>query len=139
MIEVLHVFATIVIGLYAGSLLTEAMILVPFWRKMEPEDFFALHHKMGPNLFKYFAPLTTIAVGAAIMSAIFGDKWNIVAGSLCGLAFVIFFAYFKKANASFASQSLRRDELGPELARWASWHWVRTVFVTLAFAASAVS
>ena len=139
MIELLHIFATAMIGLYAGSLLTEAMILVPFWRKMEPENFFALHHKMGPNLFRYFAPLTTIAVGAAVLSAIFGGLWDVVAGGLCLLAFIIFFVYFKKANASFASQSLTHDELGPELSRWAGWHWVRTIFVILALVASAIS
>lgn len=138
MIEVLHILATILIGLYAGSLLTEAMILVPFWRKMAPKDFFELHHKMGPNLFRYFAPLTTMAVGVSVVSAIFGGLWDIIAGSLCVLAFIIFFVYFKKANASFASQSLTHEDLAPELTRWARWHWVRTFFVVLALGASAV-
>lgn len=128
---------TCVIGLYAGSLLTEGVILVPYWRRMSTEDFFGKHSEMGPSLFRYFAPLTTIAVILSIVSAvIFGGRHVIVAG-LCLSALVIFFIYFKKANASFADHSLADDALSGELKRWASWHWLRTLILIAALFISA--
>jgi hypothetical protein len=139
MIEALNILTTLTIGLYAGSLLTEAMILVPYWRRMEPAEFFRLHGSLGPKLFQYYAPLTTSAVVLAVVTAVVTNAenvaWNIVAG-LCLSALGIFFIYFSKANKSFADHSLKDAELAGELKRWASWHWLRTVLIIIALAAS---
>ena len=137
-VEFLHVFATIMIGLYAGSLLTEATILVPYWRRMDPAEFFKLHGTLGPKLFQFYAPLTSIAVGAAILSGVFGNTWQMAAGGLCATALVIFFLYFKKANQAFAEHSFANEALDSKLSDWARWHWLRTVIVIGAFAASAI-
>lgn len=139
MVDILNVLSTLLVGLYAGSLLTEASILVPFWRRMDPNDFFRLHGTMGPSLFRYFAPLTTSAVAFSVAAAILNRAenfaWNITAG-LCLVALIIFFVYFKKANQSFADHSLENNELAPELKLWANWHWARTVLIIIAFAIS---
>lgn len=139
MLDLLNILSTSIVGLYAGSLLTEAMILVPFWRRMDPADFFRLHGTMGPSLFRYFAPLTTFAVAISVLAAglnrVENLAWNVTAG-LCLTALVIFFVYFKKANTSFAEHTLKNEELAGELSRWASWHWVRTVLMFIAFAIS---
>ena len=141
MLDILNVLSTLIVGLYAGSLLTEGMILVPFWRRMDPTDFFRLHGTMGPSLFRYFAPLTTSAVTISVLASVLNHlenlAWNITA-ALCVTALIIFFAYFKKANQSFADHNLEVDELAPELNRWANWHWIRTVLMIIAFAISIV-
>ncbi|MEP3654581.1 MAG: hypothetical protein ABJO36_06770 [Litorimonas sp.] len=136
MIELLHVSATVLIGLYAGSLLTEAMILVPYWRRMQPAEFFGLHVTLGPRLFRYYAPLTALAVAFAVFAGLFGGALKILAAGLCLSALIIYFVYFKKANASFAAHSLKDEDLGAELKRWANWHWLRTIIVIFAFIAS---
>ena len=41
--------------------------------------------------------------------------------------------YFKQANAQFADGGLDLDKVGPELKRWAAWHWARTVLAIVAF------
>ena len=41
--------------------------------------------------------------------------------------------YYTEANAAFGSGSIPLSEIGAELARWESWHWVRTACGTLAF------
>lgn len=139
MIYAINILSTLVLGLYAGSLLTEAMILVPYWRRMEPAEFFGRHSSLGPSLYRYFAPLTTgaviLAVAAAALNRGENLAWNVTAG-LCLLALAIFFIYFKKANQSFADHSLKDDELTTELARWANWHWFRTVLMTIALGIS---
>ena len=127
---------TCVIGLYAGSLLTEGVILVPYWRRMSPEDFFNKHSEMGPSLFKYFAPLTTGAVILSILTAIVVGGRHIYVAGLCVSALIIFFLYFKKANASFADHSLANENLKEELSKWASWHWLRTVIIIIALIVS---
>lgn len=132
MIEILTIVTTAVIGLYAGSLLTEAMILVPFWRRMSAEDFFARHGDMGPSLFRYFAPLTVLAVILSVVSAALAGGRHVWAAGLCLTALLIFFVYFKKANQSFADHSLSNEGLPAELARWSAWHWTRTVIIITA-------
>ncbi|MEL7453058.1 MAG: hypothetical protein AAGJ50_06780, partial [Pseudomonadota bacterium] len=97
--ETLHLLATMVLGLFAGSLLTEGVILVPYWRRMAPKDFFRLHSELGPSLFRYFAPLTLAAVSSSVVSAFFSADasiWRPVSAMLCLLTLVIFFVYFRK-------------------------------------------
>ena len=139
MIEQFYLLTTIVLGLFAGSLLTEASILVPYWRRMKPSEFFDLHSSLGPNLFRYFAPLTALAVGIAVATTILDDfnnlAWVISAG-LSVITLAIFFIYFRVANNSFAEHDLSDSDLEKELRRWSNWHWFRTVLMIIALAAS---
>lgn len=142
MFDLIQHLATLLIGLYAGSLLTEGTILVPYWRRMAPADFFRLHANMGPNLFRYFAPLTTAAVAMSLVAALVagsGAVWRLAAAALCVAALAIFFLHFRKANAAFAAHSIPDDQLAPALARWAAWHWLRTIIVVGALAAAIVA
>jgi hypothetical protein len=59
MIETLTVLTTLVLGLFAGSLLTEALLLVPYFRSLRFEEFNRSHREFGPRLFRYYAPLTS--------------------------------------------------------------------------------
>lgn len=133
MLESLQILTTLMLGLFSGSLLTEGVILVPYWRRMQPEDFFRLHGTMGPVLFRYFAPLTTISVVLTVVSGVILGGWNIPAACLCLGALAIFFLYFKKANDSFANHSLANEKLAGELKKWQLWHWLRTLMIIVAF------
>ncbi|MEO9635134.1 MAG: DUF1772 domain-containing protein [Roseobacter sp.] len=142
MFELVHILSTFSIGLFAGALLTEGCILVPYWRRMDASDFFRLHGNMGFDLFRYFAPLTVLAVTMSILSAgisLASDApviWPLVAAGLCVVVLSIFFLYFKKTNDKFAKHIIQDSQLPAELSRWAMWHWFRTVLVMIAFAAS---
>jgi len=139
--EALGITSTIVMGLLAGSLLLEGAILIPYWRRMNPDDFFRLHGTFGPALFKYFAPLTTATVSLSLAAALVDmrDGLRIAAAILCFAILGIFFVYFRKANASFADRSLSPEDLPAELTRWTAWHWLRTALLVLAFALAVVS
>jgi len=123
LLDIVSLTSTFVIGLFAGSLLTEGMILVPYWRRMEPAEFFRLHGTLGPSLFRYFAPLTTVAVLLGVAAAVI-DQGQTTAwvgtAVICVATLGIFFVYFKKANASFADHSIKEAELASELTRWAA-------------------
>lgn len=139
MIDMLSILSTLMLGLFAGSLLTEGSILVPYWQRMPPEEFFRLHGTLGPKLFRYFAPLTIITIVAAvIVAAINGAAnmpWN-VSAVLCLVTFAIFFIYFRTANNRFATHDISDEALESELVRWSNWHWLRTVLIIAAFGAS---
>jgi len=142
-IEILQLVSCLALGLLVGSLLTEAMILVPYWRTMEPSEFLSLHGKFGPRLYIYFAPLTIMAtvfpVLAAVMPVILGTTlhWlSVIPATITLVMLAIYFAYFKGANESFASGSVGVEGLSEELENWAKWHWVRVMLGIVAFIAS---
>ena len=131
------------LGLFVGSMLTEGMILVPYWRSMEPKTFLDLHGTMGPRLYGYFAPLTilatlipTVTAGACLGSPTHPWVDSTVASAIMLLILGIYFLYFKAANESFATGSVGIEGLPAELRRWAAWHWLRTVLAAVAFLAS---
>ena len=136
----LSLVSTWLLGLFVGALLAEGAILVPYWRAMDPSDFFALHHTMGPRLYAFFRPLTilgsllpAITAVLALATSAPGAFWAAAAGMLSASMIGIYFLYFAKANASFADKSLGPQELPRELARWAKWHWFRVVVAAIAF------
>jgi hypothetical protein len=130
------------LALFVGALLTEAMVLVPMWRTLQPQDFFSLHAAHAHRLYAFFAPLTVsatlLAVGAAI-AAVATDRTqqsaSVVAAALALVMLSTYGLYFRRANASFASASIPLEALPAELARWAAWHWFRTIVGLVALAA----
>lgn len=131
------------LGLFVGALLAEGALFIPYWHALPAEQFFALHKVYGPRLYRFFAPLTIVATMAAIAAAVacaladHPGRWpSIVAGVLSASMVVLYFLYFKQANASFAAASLSAGELSRELMRWAAWHWARVVIGVVAFGAA---
>ncbi|WP_170132028.1 DUF1772 domain-containing protein [Arenicella xantha] len=130
-------------GILAGALLTEANVLVPYWRKMKPKEFLGLHHQMGPSLFRFFAPLTIAGTMLPLITLIgayiVGSQalyWWAISAALGLLMLGIYFAYFKSANKRFETSSISEDELPAELSRWAYWHNLRCVLAVASLIAA---
>jgi hypothetical protein len=143
MVDFLQLLNALVLGLFVGSLLTEAVILVPYWRKLKPEDFFQLHGTLGPQLYRYFAPLTILATAIPICTAVFclwfdtpARFYFVTAAVLVLFILGIYFSYFMRANAGFENKSINVSDLTVELSRWSAWHWLRTGIAFVAFALS---
>ena len=144
--DLLSLATACVLGVFAGSLLTEALLLVPYWRTLNLERFYALHRDFGPRLFRYFAPLTSIATFLPVASAARGfvgpgqhDPLAWLSAGLIVAVTLTFPLYFKNANQALADGNLSETELRRELARWAKVHNFRTVLALLGFAASVVA
>ena len=142
-VEVMPFLSAAGIALFVGALLAEAMVLVPMWRALQPQEFFRLHAAHAHRLYKFFAPLTAsatcLAVVAAITSVVSGHSGSpasVVAAALALVILSTYFLYFRRANASFSEASLTHEELRAELARWASWHWFRTAVGLIALVAT---
>jgi hypothetical protein len=139
--EVMHLLAAGGLALFIGALLTEAMVLVPMWRSLQPPEFFRLHAAHAHRLYAFFAPLTVgaalLAVGAAIAAVATNRPLSSASVAAAVLALVVlstYGLYFRRANASFADASLTHEALPGELARWAAWHWFRTAVGLVALA-----
>ena len=139
-----QIFCTFIIGVLVGSFLLEGFVLVPFWKNLPSQTFLEMHHKMGPSLFRYFAPLTVIATLYPLINfwIHFGNKGWWVAGIVALLMqsiLMIFFIYFKKANESFKTGKVGAENLPDELKDWERWHWIRTFIAVAAFVLSILS
>ena len=60
--NVVRLLSAVSLGLLAGSLSLEGMVLVPYWRSLESSAFAELHASFAPRLYSFFAPLTAVAV-----------------------------------------------------------------------------
>jgi hypothetical protein len=98
--DILAALSTLTLGLFAGSLLLEGLVLVPFWRNLPPQDFFKLHHDFGKRLFGYFAPLTTLAailpLGFAALTL--GQNWFGNVAALASLIVLLFFPLYSEGK-----------------------------------------
>lgn len=146
MIETLSILTTGILGLFAGSLLTEALLLVPFFRALRFEEFNRLHHEFGPRLYRYYAPLTISAtvlpiVSAAATTLADAQHWMITCApaALALMILATYLLYFRDANRAFAEKRLDAPALAKELARWAGVHNFRTVLAIGAFLISLVA
>jgi len=141
--EVMPFLAAAALSLFIGALLTEAMVLVPMWRTLQPQEFFALHAAHAHRLYAFFSPLTVgatlLSVVAAVTSAVTDrpSGWaSTVAAGLTLVVLATYGLYFRRANARFAEASVSHGDLPGELRRWAAWHWLRTTIGLAALAAS---
>jgi hypothetical protein len=141
--EVLNPVSQVVLGVFAGSLLTEAFVLVPYWRSLAPPEFFRLHAGFGQRLFRYFAPLTLAALTLVPLNALRGffdpeghlwHRW--LAALLCLLAGSTYPLFFKNMNAAFAAGLMQHEHLPLALQRWAQVHYLRTLLVLVGFICS---
>jgi hypothetical protein len=145
----LRVVATLALGLLGGALLTEALVLVPYWRTLPATAFTNLHHGVAPRLYAFFAPLTVVAVVLATVSGLVSAisaplawaDWFTIGSSLLALSLLGFYRfYFESANRELPELALLADpsKLADELRRWQRVHLVRTVVCVASFAGAAL-
>jgi hypothetical protein len=134
----LSVFAVLIavasLGIFVGAMLTEGFVLVPFWRSISADAFYAWYAANARRLVGFFSPLTwfagltTLAAAGLALWMAHPGRWYVLASAVCILVVVaMFFVYFERANASFSLGKMSAGELRLELDRWASWHWARCV------------
>lgn len=131
--EPLALLAVASLGIFLGAMLTEGLVLVPYWRSLPAEDFYSWYGANDKRLLGFFGPLTWLAALSALAAAGISlwtthpGRWYAVAAAACTLAVVsMFFVYFERANASFSLGTMPANELRVELDRWAAWHWMRS-------------
>lgn len=139
-----RVASVVTLGLLAGSLSLEGLVLVPHWRSLESSAFAELHAGFAPRLYRYFAPLTAAAVLIAASAAVAvawttdptaADWFTVAAGALAASLLAFYSLYFQSANQRLPVLAVSGDAIGlsAELRRWQQTHQLRTVVSIVAF------
>lgn len=147
--KVFEVYATataLVLGLSAGAMLAEAVVLVNVWRAISPDEFLAWYHRHHHELVQFYSPLQIAATVTAIIAAIWfrlaygrvSRSWLAAAGAAVGVL-VLFFVYFKSANAAFLSADVDPAQIPAMLTTWGAWQWFRTAVGITAAACAIVA
>ncbi len=132
-------------GLLAGALVTEACVLVPYWKTMSPDEFLRLHPTLAPLLFRFYAPLTI--AGTMLPLAACALHWAFEPTSLlpwllsaaCGIGLIgFYFGFFQDANRQF-EEGTSPTEVSIVLSKWAKMHQARTVVAVLGFIFAALA
>ena len=141
--ELLAVLAVASLGIFFGAMLTEGLVLVPYWRSLPAEAFYAWYGANDKRLLAFFGPLTWLTALSALAAAGISmwmthpGRWYAVAAAACVLVVVsMFFVYFERANATFSLGRTPASELRAELERWATWHWARSALSLAALSAA---
>lgn len=141
MMHYLELIAVLAAGLLSGALLTEAFVLVPYWKRLPPEEFLRLHPTLAPSLFGFFAPLTIAGTLLPLVACLVlftlarVSFWWALSG-LSALAILgLYFAFFRGANLQFA-QTKDASRAATTLGTWARLHNLRTVIAILGFASA---
>jgi len=134
--------AVVALGLSAGAMLTEAVVLVSSWRSMAAEEFLAWFRDNDARLVAFYGPLQVTSLALVVVAAGLmggagrrGSAWLILAALLTLIALAFYPLYFRGVNASFAAATISAADVPDALARWASWHWMRTGVGIAAFVA----
>lgn len=141
--EIVRWLSVASLGVFAGAMLTEGGVLVPFWRGLAAEEFLRWYAANAERLLAFFSPLTTIAGVLALIAAVGSFVQGHPGRWWAGVALVVmlgiiatFFVYFEAVNTRFATAAIPPDAVPAELARWAAWHHARTVASMVAFSAA---
>lgn len=131
------------LGIFAGAMLTEGGVLVPFWRSLPPAEFLRWYAANSERLVAFFGPVTSVSAVLSLLAAAAsfweghpGRWWALAAAGIALVIVASFFLYFEPANASFAAATIAVDAVPAELARWGALHNARSVLTVLAFAAA---
>ncbi len=137
-----------IFAIFVGAQLVEGCLMVPHWKSMPPDDFYAYYGSFGPGIGQFYTILTVIAglvaIGIAVQqwrSKSKGRYWASAAAILMIICIAMFYVYFKGANELFYAGELSPDALSAELNTWSTWHNIRVVleFLALGFLCMAVS
>lgn len=140
----LRLVAAVSIGLLAGSLSLEGLVLVPYWRSIRASAFADLHAGFAPRLYRFFAPLTGVATSMSLASGLAvawraereTADWFTVASAVLAASLLAFYRlYFHSANERLPALAAANDDaaLSAELRRWQRIHLARTVVSIAAF------
>jgi hypothetical protein len=146
LIHLLQLVSLAGVALFAGTMLTEGFVLVPYWRSLGAADFFGWYAANAKRLLDFFGPVTWLG-GLSALAAAVASWWTshpgrwpaAIAAAAMLLAVATFFLYFERANAGFTAATIPADDLPAQLALWARWHWARTTLSLVAVLAAALA
>ncbi|MCE9597470.1 MAG: DUF1772 domain-containing protein [Spirochaetia bacterium] len=144
--RILGILTVAVLGLTSGAMLTEAVIIVPFWLGLTPTEFYTWYAKNQAALVNFYSPLEISSmVLALVLSILFftrneDKKWVMLGSAILSiLVIATFFVFFKDANAAFNARSIEEGKLSLAIMTWGNWQWFRVFLGLGAFVLSVMA
>ena len=129
---------TSIYALFIGTQITEAVILVPYWKSLNASKFYSYFTVNGPAIGTFYTVMTIIAVLIPLGILVFSRSKNqkvLLSTSLSVLfsllVIVLYYSYFKRINQQFYATAFNIQQLPAILKRWELWHWIRISFELL--------
>ena len=123
-----------VFGIFLGSQITEAVLLVPYWQSLSAAEFYSYYQTFGPGIGRFYTVLTIIAALIPLGLSVYmfriktsGTYFAITSAVFAVLFVACFYVYFKGTNELFYQSAFSPAELKNELMIWSNWHWGRVV------------
>ena len=138
--------ALFLLGILSGAMLLIALSFLLIWQSLPPVAFLEVFAVHAQFIGAYMVPLGGAATAAAVLAAI--GTWrlggtarsaSLIAAAASVALGLLYPLLFSELNASFVARSIALSDVPDALARWASWHWVRTTLGVVAFAAELVA
>lgn len=60
-LKIILLLSTAILGIFLGTQLTEAALIVPYWKGLSPDDFFTFYKTYGNELHQFYSPMTIAA------------------------------------------------------------------------------
>jgi hypothetical protein len=126
---------------FAGGCLVASIVMVPSWRKMDPEAFLDWFSENGRRLGSTMFPMEAAGALSAVLAFVGALRrksnsrllWGL--SSLCIVATLVLLPiYFAEANTRMLNRTIEVSEVATELESWSSWQWLRTALAILAVA-----
>lgn len=121
-----------IFSIFVGSQITEALLLVPYWKSLSTSDFYSYYQTFGPAIGRFYTVLTVAAaiIPIALSLIYFRNKdaslpYAIISAIFAVLFVSCFYIYFKGTNELFYQSAFTEAELKAELITWGLWHWGR--------------
>ncbi|MEO9967818.1 MAG: hypothetical protein ABJF11_18645 [Reichenbachiella sp.] len=127
-----------IFSVFLGSQITEAIILVPYWKSLSAADFYSYYQDFGPSIGRFYTILTIVAAIIPFGLSLFYFRTKAaslpyaIISALFAISFVsCFYIYFKGTNQLFYQSAFSPIELKNELIAWGNWHWGRIILEAL--------
>jgi hypothetical protein len=131
--RVIEATAVATTAAFAGGALLSQTVIVPNWRRMDPDAFLRDFPTFGPATGATVFPFEVASVVLLGITAYSTAKsrrpgrlfWALATSGMAGtLALVPM--YFLRANLAMLDPAFPRHAVHAELATWYRWNWVRT-------------
>jgi hypothetical protein len=141
--EVTAALAVLALGIAAGAMLAEEMVLVPYWQSLPASEFLRWFAANEPRLVAFYGPLEFAAVAFTLVATVTyavrrrrGTGWLVLSSALVMGVLAVYPMYFQTVNARFVAGAIDASEVATELARWRTWQWLRVSLGVGAFIAA---
>jgi len=140
--QILGFFSIAIFSVFLGSQITEAFLLVPYWKTLTAVEFYEYYALWGSKIGRFYTLLTVLATLIPISVCVYcfriksrAQRSALLSSFFALSVVVLFYVYFKGTNEQFYEASFSAELLKSELEIWGNWHWVRILleFLTLIY------